>query len=154
MKASDIKSGINENVPNPVRRCKKMASTTVRPYAPNAIAAAATAPKTIDSAGHDLKKPEKAPNLMTGHTKSSEVTELKKKAKKLGIHGVNKYSKQELKDLIAKAETESEETEPQTDDGMSIDEMRRAIKEKGGNLPRGKKSTDPEALKATLEGLE
>jgi hypothetical protein len=147
MKASEIKSGIKENVPNPVRRCKKMASTTVRPYAPNAIAAAA--PKTINSKGHDVKKIEKAPNLMTGHTKSSKLTELKKKAKKLGITQINKYDEKQLLELIAKAEC----TPQATKDGMTVDEMRAAIKEKGGNLPRGMKSRDPEALKAVLDDI-
>lgn len=150
MKASEIKSGIKENVPNPVRRCKKMASTTVRPYAPNAIAAAA--PKTINSKGHDVKKIEKAPNLMTGHTKSSKLTELKKKAKKLGITQINKYDEKQLLELIAKADTAETQTEPEAP-ADEVDAMRKEIKEKGGNLPRGKKSTDPEALKAVLDGL-
>jgi hypothetical protein len=147
MKASEIKSGIKENVPNPVRRCKKMASTTVRPYAPNAIAAAA--PKTINSKGHDVKKIEKAPNLMTGHTKSSKLTELKKKAKKLGITQINKYDEKQLLELIAKAEVPKAPEKPADE----VDAMRKEIKEKGGNLPRGMKSRDPEALKAVLDDI-
>jgi len=156
MKASDIKTGLNESQYNPTRKCKRYAGTTVRPYA-EGVAESTGGVKSIDSAGKDKAKIDKAPNLKTGHAKSSKITELKKQAKRLGITQINKYDEKELLDLIAKAEVDTPQ-EPKASEApvepLSVEAMRVEIKAKGGNLPRGKKSTDPEALKAVLKELE
>jgi hypothetical protein len=149
MKASDIKTGLSEDKYNPKRNCKRYASTIVRPYA-EGVKESTGGVKSINSAGHEPKKVEQSPNnLKAGHTKSSKLTELKKKAKKLGITQINKYDEKQLLELIAKADTPKEPEAPADE----VDVMRAKIKELGGNLPRGKKSTDPEALKAVLDGL-
>jgi len=146
MKASDIKTGLQKDQYNPKRNSKRYCGTTVRPYA-EGVAESTGGVKSIDSAGKDKAKIEKAQNLQTGHAKSSKITELKKQAKKLGIEQINKYNEKELLDLIAKA------GKPKPD-GLEVEQMRARIKELGGNLPRGKKSTDPEALEAVLKELE
>jgi hypothetical protein len=171
MKASEITSGLKDKKdrPNPIRKCRRVLSTTVKPYAKSAV------PKTgktvtIDSGGHKLKKPGQGTgDLKKGHfPKSSEITELKKKAKKLGIDRVNSYDKEELKKLVAEAEGKVKKeapAEPKVDPPKTEvpsaptdkpkDEkelLRDKIRELGGDVPKGRCSLNK--LKTIVSELE
>jgi hypothetical protein len=96
-------------------------------------------------------------NKMTGNQK---LIELRKIAKKLGIEGVNAKQEAQLEREIAEMRGEEVEKpaepavpkkEPSADE---ITALRDAIKAKGGKLPRGRKSKDPEALQAILDEME
>jgi uncharacterized protein YjaZ len=148
MKASDVKSGLTETQPNPVRRCKRYASTIVRPYDNSGK-------KAISTLGKPLKaKAEKDPaNLKTGHTKSSKLTELRKEAKALGIKKIMTIPEDKLKEMVTEAKKpDVEKLTPPTKE-PDVEAMRKQIKAKGGNLPRGMKSRDPEALQKVLDTL-
>jgi NifB/MoaA-like Fe-S oxidoreductase len=122
----------------------------------------------LSHTGRDLDKLHKDDAGNIRRKPSGELTQLRKKAKAMGVEAVNRKSLDELRELVPKLEAEQVkveepkaepkvENEPQaepeaqaTPTALGPDEIKAQIKALGGKLPRGRSANDPEKLMAAL----
>jgi hypothetical protein len=146
MKASDIhnfkelskeQDGANPKRANKGRYCTGKATKPVG--------------KTLSATGNSVKKIEK-----NGHSDLSgafKLSELRKEAKKLGVKKVMQLELTALELAIKEAKSKpAANAEPVPEQVEEIAQLKAQIKEKGGNIPKGRASVDK--LKQALNELD